>query len=185
MSDYYATLKIQQGRLRQAMANKGIKYSIDLSKKTKSSPASVNALLNFRKSARKKNGDYRSFVYRICEYLNEDPTFLFPEFLDHEVITNKINKFVEKSELQNFQNRQLQPSEDLEKKELTEFLNDSLDSLPEAYSNVIRERYMQDKSVKEIAKENKVCRQRIYEKIEKSLKMLRHPTRKNKLQEFL
>jgi lambda repressor-like predicted transcriptional regulator len=99
MKDYYATLRIQQGRLKAAMQELGIETVAGLSRRSGVSQASIGNLMNFRESPRTKSGEWRVVTLAICKALGSEPSELFPEHLDHEITTNRIASFVEHAQI--------------------------------------------------------------------------------------
>ena len=99
MSDYYATLRVQHGRMRTAMVEMGISSLKELSAVSGASYQSVINLFNFTISPQKKNGTWRDPVIKICKALCYEPNDLFPVYMRHEVPTNKIHRFVEHAQL--------------------------------------------------------------------------------------
>ena len=112
MSDYYAMLKIQQGRLRAAMAAVGVTTAAELSRMSGISQSDIGRLLNFRMSAKRPNGEWRTATVAVCRVLGCDPKAIFPNHLLREIACNEMVGYVEQSQLEGAQIAQLSPSDE-------------------------------------------------------------------------
>ena len=183
MIDYYAILKLQQGRLKAAMLVMGITTATELSKRSGVGMGTIGKLLNFRMSPRQKNGQWRSVTLAVSRTLGSEPSDLFPEHLDHEIATNAITGYVEQSQLAGVERRQLTPAEDIIEDELLDTVQEVLDTLTEQEQGVIRSRFWERKMLDVVGREQGVSRSRIRQIEAKALRKLRHPHRMNKLAE--
>jgi len=184
MSDYHATLKIQQGRLKAAMARMNIASAADLHRLTGVTQSVIGKLLNFKSSPRqKRNRQWKISVLRICKALACEPSDIFPEYLDHEIASNKIEAFIEHAQLENGATQQLSPVDECEISEQKDVINEVLESLTDREACVLRSHFMEGMSIIEIAQYHGVCKQRMCEIRNKALRKLRHPSRLNKLKE--
>lgn len=175
--DYYATLRIQHGRLKAAMQELGIKTIAELSRRSGVTQTAIGRLLNFRCSPRAKNGEWRSVTLAICKVLGSEPGDLFPEHLDHEIPTNRIATFVEHAQLSGRDPLQLEPGEECQQAEMEQTLYDVLDTLTEREQGVLYARFWQGKTLEEIANEQGVTRSSVSQAEAKALRRLRHPAR--------
>ena len=182
MKDYYAILRIQQGRLRAAMQDAGVKNAAELSRRTGIDQASIGRLLNFRGSPRCKTGEWKPTTLRICKALEVQPDELFPEHLDHEIPTNCIEAFVEHAQLCGQSQLQLNPAEECELTDMAETLNTVLDTLSERERRVLKARFMEGKTLDGIAEEFGVSREAIRQNERRALHHVRHPERLRKLE---
>ena len=183
MSDYYATLKIQQGRLKASMTAMGIATASGLSRQSGVSQGTIGKILNFKYSPRAKNGEWKQSTLSICKALSVEPIVLFPEHLDHEMPTNKISTYVEQSQLAGMSARQLTPAEEIEESEMSSTIDDVLETLTGREAEVIRSRFFENKTLSEIARSHDVTAQTIRMNECKALRKLRHGSRINKLKE--
>jgi len=181
MKDYYATLRIQHGRLKSAMQDLGIESAAELSRRSGVSQQGVGELLNFRVSPRAKNGAWKKHTLAICAALGSEPIDLFPEHLDHEIPTNEIASFVDHAQLSGASVRQLGPREECERGEMSRTLDEVLGTLTDRERNVLKGRFWESKTLDEIASEQGVCRERIRMVEAKALRKMRHPSRLEKL----
>jgi RNA polymerase sigma factor (sigma-70 family) len=181
VKDYYATLRIQQGRLKAAMQEFGIETAADLSRRSGASQGDIGELLNFRKSPRAKNGEWRTSTLAICKALGSEPSDLFPEHLDHEISTNRIASFVEHAQLSGRETLQLGPVEECQKVEMEQTIDEVLGTLTDRERSVLKARFWEGKTLKETAIEHNIGRQRAGQIEAKALRKLQHPARIEKL----
>jgi len=180
--DYYATLKIQQGRLKYAMQVLGIKTVSNLSRRCGVTESYIGQILNFKLSPRMKNGKWRDATLKICNVLGCNPSELFPEHLDYEVTTNQIYSFVEHAQLSGREALQLSPSDELHQSEMECTVAEMLGTvLTEREQIVIKSLYWEKKTLAEIGLELNTTSERVRQIHEKCLLKLRHPKRLNKL----
>jgi RNA polymerase sigma factor (sigma-70 family) len=178
MNDYYATLRIQQGRLKAAIIHSGIKTATELGIRAGVSQGSVGDLLNFRKSPRNnKTGEWRPYVLKICKVLQYHPSELFPEHLEHEIPTNAISAFVEHAQLSGKTVLQLGPDRECERAETSRVLDEVMGSLSERERHVLKSRFWGDKTFDEIGCESRVTGETIRHIEARALRKLRHPSR--------
>jgi len=182
MKDYYATLRIQQGRLKAAMQELGIETAADLSRRSGVSQGYIGKMLNFRLSPRADNGEWREATLTICKALGSEPSELFPEHLDHEIPTNQIASFVERTQLAGRGALQLGPGEECERGEVKQTLDEVLGTLTDRERSVLKARFWDGKTLNEIGDEQGVRGNAIRLIEAKALRKLRHPTRLKKLE---
>ena len=182
MKDYYATLRIQQGRLKAAMQELGIETAADLSRRSGVTQGDIGKLLNFRESPRTKNGKWRAVTLAICKALGSEPSELFPEHLDHEIPTNRIASFVEHAQLSGRTALQLGPGEECQQAEMEQTLDDVLGTLTDRERSVLKARFWEGKTLEETGREHNIGGQGAWEIEAKALRKLRHPTRLEKLE---
>ena len=148
--DYYAILRIQQGRLRAAMQELGIKTAAELSRRSGVSQSYIGDMLNFRVSPRFRNGEWRKSTLKICKALCYEPSELFPDHLDREIATNKIEAFVEQAQLSGRAHLQLGTGEYMmrhcDKAEAEEIIDEALGTLTERERNVLKARFWEKKT---------------------------------------
>ena len=180
MNDFYALIKVQQGRLRSAMKEMGVPTAIDLSRKAGTSYTAVNELLNFRMSPKTKDGEWRSPVLSICKILGYEPDELFPQHLDRVIETNSIEAFSDYNQLSgNSEHLQLNPAEEVESDDCNAVLFDALNKLPERERDVVVSRIMECKTLEECGKRWKCTRSNIRVIESRGLRMLREQVENN------
>jgi len=118
-NDYSVTVKIQNGRVREAMEMAGIRNAAALAKLAGVSPNVIGELLNFKRSAKCKNGHFREYVIRIAGILGRLPEDLFPDSLNKKA-TNVFHRYASESTLRAMVSpvnviEQLELREDMEK----------------------------------------------------------------------
>jgi RNA polymerase sigma factor (sigma-70 family) len=180
--DYYATLRIQQGRLKAAMLEVGIKTAAELSRRAGVTEGYIGRMLNFRLSPRTDSGEWRDATLAICKALGSEPSELFPEHLDHEIPTNQIASFVERAQLSAKDTLQLGPGEECQRVEMEQTIDDVLGTLTYKERYVIKARFWEGKTLNEIGDEYNVSRNSIRIVEQKALRKLRHGTRSKKLE---
>lgn len=183
MKDYYATLRIQQGRLKAAMQTLGIKSAAELARRSGVSQYEIGALLNFRTSPRNKKGKWKQCALTLAKTLGWEPSDLFPDHLDHEIPTNQIAAFVEHAQLTGGEARLLGPAEECMEDETERTLDEVLDTLRENERKVVRAIFFERKTRVQVARDNNVSVTRIAQLELTALRKLRHPTRARRLQE--
>lgn len=180
MNDFYALIKVQQGRLKAAMKEMGVHTAIDLSRKAGTSYTAVNDLLNFRMSPKTKDGEWRLPVLSICKVLGYEPDDLFPQYLDTVIQTNSIEVFSDYNQLLgNTEQLQLNPADEVESNDCNEVLFDALQKLPERERDVVVSRIMEGKTLEECGKKWRCTRSNIALIEARALKMLRKQAENN------
>lgn len=175
MKDYYATLRLQQGRLKAAMQEAGIETAAELSRQSGATQGEIGDLLNFRKSPRTKSGDWRAATRAICKALGATPSDVFPEHLDHEIPTNQIASYVEHAQLTGNTTLQIGPGDRLEQAELEQTLDEVLGTLTPRERHVLKARFWENRELQDIAEEHGVTKSAIYLEEKKALRKLRRP----------
>ena len=175
MNDYYATIRIQQGRLKSAMLEREIETIAELARLTGFSQGSISRLLNFKDSPRKKNRKWRPVTIAVCKILGSEPDDIFPEHLDYEVATNRISAFVEHAQLSSRATQQLAPDAELEQSEMEHTIDEVLELLPEKQRRVLKSRFWDEKTLQEIGSDFKLDKECIRQHEARALRTLRHP----------
>ena len=182
MSDYYATLKIQQGRLKQAMGQLGIKSAAELARRSGVSQDTIGELLNLKKSPRYgKVGKWRKPVLAICEVLGAEPDDIFPVHLDHEVVTNKMEAYVEQAQLEGWTPLQLTPGEEMDRENMSQVVDEVLSELPPRDQRLIKARFWEGKTLDEIGEREQMSRECIRARESRVFRKLRHPYKLRRL----
>lgn len=182
MNDYFATLKIQQGRLKAAMAQLGIASAMELARASAVPSRTVYALLNFRLSPKSLAG-WRPAVLAICKTLGAEPDDIFPEHLHHELPTNRIGSFVERDQLSGLGAPQLSPAEECIHSEVSDTMISLLDTLAPDEKVVIQSRFYRNLSLEATGAIIGHSRERVRQIQAKALRKLRHPSRLSVLED--
>ena len=102
-ADYKVTIKVQQGRIWAAMKAMQIKNVAELARKMGMNRRCIDALINFRISPRNEDGGWRKYVVSMCRVLACEPNTLFPDHLQHEVPTNRIEAYSDRAQMARLQ----------------------------------------------------------------------------------
>lgn len=181
MNDYFAILKIQNGRLKHAMNEMNIRNNAELSRRSGVNECSIGKLLNFKRCPRNKKGSWRSETLKICQALAVEPDDIFPSHLQHEVLTNQIANFVEQDQLTGCASKQLGTLNEVEDKEMSQVIEDMLNTLSKREQEVLIQRFWENTTLNEIGSKYELTGNRIRCIEAKALRKLRHPARLNRL----
>ena len=182
MSDYYITLKVQQGLIKRAMQDLGIGTIKELAKRSGLSPTTVCKVLNFKISPRRRDSEaWRPCAGKLAKALGMDVSELFPEHLDYEIASNKVSAFADQGQLSGNLKKQLSAPEILQDEEFSTVLNETIDSLPQNVAHVVRERWLNGRTLKEVGDDLFVGPQRVRQLESRGLLILKHPNRRDGL----
>ena len=145
------------------------------------------------KSGNNNNIPWKPIALKIANYFNCEPENLWPEavrMVMDPVVTRKIteNQLLCRAELFNkMLDTHLSESPEIEfdKKQLSETVEDCLNSLTKRERKVLKMRYWKGMSYDEIKKEFDVTRERIRQIDAKAHRKLQYPTRLKKLKKFI
>ena len=183
MSDYHTTIKIQQGRLKAAMMEVGIRTASELSRRSGVSNQKIGELLNFKKTPRTKSGKWRKMVIDISRALGADPSYLFPEHLDHEVSTNSVEFFADRQELSSNDQKVIGPADECMRAEMEQAINDAVCGLPDRERCVLIGRICEGKHLAEIGRMYDVTPERVRQIESSAMRKMRHPSVIKRLEE--
>lgn len=187
--DYRIDIAVRNANIFRAMRAKGIETAADLSKATGVSNSNIGMLINMKISPyRESDGELRSWVARICEFLNVMPCDLFSEEQLTPLETNK--SYYEVSAEQMFA---LVGSEDaiaqIEQGDMRQLVAESMNNmLTPREERVVRMRYGFDTTemtLEEVSKELGICRSRVRQIEAKALRKLRHENYSGPLREYI
>lgn len=185
MRDYYAILRVQQGRLRAAMQERGIQTGAELARRSGVSTTDIYSLLNFRRSPRTKTGKWNGTAILVCRALGYEPSELFPAHLDHEVATNCVSSFVDYAQLAGCATPQLGPDRVLQRAEAEQDIADVMGALTDRERAVLYARFWDGKVLREVGRELNLCTESARQIERKALCKLRNPARLRKLEGVL
>lgn len=157
-------------------------------------PSHIGNYVNLKKSPLNIEGDFYKILYTVATLLNCSPENLFSESQLHlELKSNKRSIAVNEAEMQfmienNYGEQKLLEEnifEDQKNKEVEELLK----TIPSRYQKVLEMRmglgeYVREHTLDEVGKELGIQRERVRQLEAKALRMLRHPSRADKVREF-
>jgi len=178
MKDYHVKIKVRNNRLLQAIYDAGGEPGFKWCHANGLRYNNVNWLLNMTESPiNKKTNDYSETAIRLCEVLNKSPNELWSEDQLTALETNAAEFDMSKEEITSLMNNQEESYlPDLDKFELTDAVEDALSQLTEREQIVMRLRFMDGMTLKEIGDHCGVQLERIRQIEAKALRKLRHPT---------
>lgn len=188
MSDFYAILKVQNGRIRKAMEAAGIKNPLALARAAGKQPSAVYDLLNFKMNPRCKDGTWRTVTIAISDALFEIPENLFPDHLTELMPTNVIAGYVERGQLPGAEHRNLLgPVESAEIQEAKDRIPKVLDTLTFREGQILRCRYGLNEgghefTLAECAKIFRISLERVRMIEARAIRKMQHPARSSRLE---
>ena len=183
MNDYYATIRIQQGRIRASMERHGISTAAELSRLSGVQQNEIGRLLNFRTSPRLRSGKLRASARAICDALGEDVNDIFPDHLCHVAPTNRMAGFVEQRQIDGLHNhRQLTPYEECANTDRKCEVEAAMGCLNEREYRIIRGLFFEGKSQADMARETARSKPTVKIIERRALRKLRHPARRKILE---
>ena len=189
MSDFYAILKIQNGRIRKAMEDAGIPNAARLAERAGKSPDQVGRLLNFKISPRCLDGTWRKVTIAICEAMGIFPEDIFPDHLCKQVSSNQLAAYVERGQIPFAAQRHLPgPVEAAINGEMKQRLEKVLHTLNFREREILKLRYGLDKNaatLDETAVIYGVSPERVRQIEAKAIRKLQHPERARRLEGYL
>lgn len=172
--DYRVTLKVRNANLLRAIESVGETPGAIFAEKAGIPYGRLNDLIGCKISPLKSDGEYRSGVISLCEYLNKMPSELFsPEQLE-PLETNRAEIELTVEQCLSIP-RNIDPLQEIEN---TGAIYAALENLTKRERTVIEMRFGLDgpeQTYDEIGKEFDVTRERIRQIEDKALRKLRHP----------
>jgi RNA polymerase sigma factor (sigma-70 family) len=190
-TDFYAILKVQNGRIRKAMQEAGITNAARLAEKAGRSAGSVGDLLNFKISPRRiKDGKWRKVTMDVCDALMVDPSDMFPDHLVATMDSNQIAGFVERGQIPFADKRRLpSPVEAAVAQELKDKIERVLQTLTFREREIVKLRYALEGghsyTLEEVARIFDINRERVRQIEAKGIRKLQHPARAKHLEAFV
>lgn len=173
MSDYRVSIKIQNGRIWEAMKALGIENASQLAKRAGISPSQIGLLLNLRVSPfNKKTGMVRITVKKIADALGVMPEEMFTDTQGIGIADNVRHFMLAEHEVKQIINRtENEPERLLELKEVSRLFEHPNLTRREKY--VLHRRFVEDKTVNEVGKEMNVSGTRVRQIEAKALRKIR------------
>lgn len=183
--DYFATVKIQQGRLISAMKEAGIKNVNELARLTGVAQATLSNMINFKVSPVLRSGEWNKNVIIVCNALGYSPEDLFPVHLHHTAPVNKVSSFIERQQLSGAIPKQIGQCESMEIDDMKNAVSSILDTLSEKEQIVLRARFWDDKTLTQVADDLNLSLERVRQIEAKAFRKLKHPSRSFKLKDVI
>ena len=177
MSDYRVIVKVQNGRIWEAIRSKGFKNIAQFCKANSLNQTSLGEILNLKSSPTyKRTNNFRSIVIRLADALNCIPEELFTE-RQYEAVPSNVKDFLieEQHMTQLMSLDSSSPENRLALIEMASGIQERA-NLSKRQSLVIEMRFRQDKSYEEIAKTLDVTRERVRHIEATALRKMRHPS---------
>lgn len=184
MHDYFATLKVQHGRIVHLMHEMGIRSVSELSRISGVSLGTLHDYVNFRRRPRDRNGAWKASALKLCTALVAEPSDVFPDHLNHEVLTNRIQQFTGAPQLSGFCPHGYLPSgevDEIDDETKSAVLDDVLSSLSRRQAAVLRARFYDGKTQAEVAQEHGVPNKAIWAAERNALQNMRNKRNMAKL----
>lgn len=191
VSDFYAILKVQNGRIRRAMEEAGVSSVAELARLAGyKHPTQVYELVNFKSAARLPTGKWSACAKRVADALGVLPDELFPDHLCVTMESNQIAKYVERDALPSAGYRHLpSPVESAIDAELKDRIERLLSTLSTREAAIIRLRYAlegeREHTFKECAERVGVTRERVRQIEAEALRKLQRPVRAKWIEGFV
>lgn len=193
MDEYRIEIKVKNNLLYSAVMAYGYPSLLQFCEKEKVAYGSLGSLINMTKSALDSQGNFTPFVLKLCEKLRKLPEELFSATqLETELETNKFTKTVQEAEMRfMLENQQevLSPDMLLQHDQMIEETNKLVETLTPREQKVINLRFGLDgthaHTLEEVSKIFGVNRERIRQIEAKALRKLRHPSRAEKIRQFI
>jgi RNA polymerase sigma factor (sigma-70 family) len=191
IGDFYAILKVQNGRIRQAMEDVGVSTASELARRAGQGATAVGRLLNFKISPRRPtDGQWRRVTIDVCDALMVDPADIFPDHLTVTMDSNQIAGYVERGQIPHADHRKLpSPVEAAVAGELKEKIGKALETLTFREAEIIKLLYGvgdgREYTLEECATIFSITRERVRQIFAKGLRKLQHPERSAILGDFV
>ena len=189
--DFYAILKVQNGRIRKAMEDAGIPNAARLAERAGKSAACVGKLLNFKISPRRPgDGQWRAVTQAVCDALCVEPADIFPDHLSVTMDANQMARYVERGQIPHADRRHLPaPDEAAEAQELRETIDRLLQTLTFREREIVKLRYALDGgfefTLDEVATIFDISTERVRQVEARAVRKMQHPARSKRLAPFV
>ena len=180
--DYRLTIKVRNNRILKAIEAIGGEPGGKWCEKNGLSYVSVNDLISMKASPIAASGNLSTTALKLCEVLGKLPEELWSNeqiypleknFSDVEISHEEMLSLAAPGALS------LQsPEDDMEKVNTSRMLTKAVKSLPQKMQDIIRMRFVEDKTYNEIGECLDISGSRVMQLHEKALRRLRHPDNK-------
>jgi RNA polymerase sigma factor (sigma-70 family) len=186
MSDYRLNIKVQNARILRRMEAAGIWSASELARQVGACPTIIGELLNLKKPAFTKRGEWRPTVHKISAVLNCMPEDLFSDAQrETQLKTNRA--YIETSEaeisfvLAQRSQDSLPPDKIFEQEQVREQLRDALNTLRPREKLVVSARFGLDgpaQTLWDLADEMNISSERVRQIEMKAIRKLGRPSRR-------
>lgn len=182
MKDYELQLKIKNAPMLNAMRDKGINNAAELSRLTGISQSQIGDFLNLKNTCFNRHGVAKPTVIKIADYLSVTPDMLFPEQHLHDPLsknTFKAQVDAEQMFLLASPEQDLDPVKLISDEGAFEKMIDC--GLTSREQNLIRMRFSDDMTLREVGEVFDVTVERVRQIEIKALRKMRHPKRRGQI----
>jgi RNA polymerase sigma factor (sigma-70 family) len=193
MSDYRVSVKVQNNNILKIIEKQGHESIASFCKEHGFSQSWLGRIVNMKITPFDKDGEVRKGVLRLLEILNIGIDQAFTENQMSASLESNKRKFeIEEAEVKHFLHRadNAKPIEHLVvEEEISKNIEFTLDTLPSRERKIIEKRFglngEEPMTLHDIGKEFNVGGQRIREIEASALRKMRHPTRSDRLREYV
>jgi DNA-directed RNA polymerase sigma subunit (sigma70/sigma32) len=180
MSDYRVEIKVRNANILRIMEERGIGSVAELCRNTGVSQTAFGDIINLKLAPVNRRGEWHPSVRKVCEYLFVMPADLFSEEQMTPLEKNKSTIDVNFDEISVMLTDQSQdPLIAIENKTKNDFVNDTINHLPERQRRIMSLRYGLDgaeHTLSEIAEIEGISGNRVRQIEMQVLRKLRHPS---------
>lgn len=188
--DYRVNIKVRNNRILKAIEEVGGTHGDKWCKANGLSYITLNDLTNMTSSPVNKFGELTRTAKKLCEVLDKLPEDLWSNeqirpleknFTSFEMSSQQLVSLMssgEASYLTNFES-------EIDKERLTIEMESVLDTLSDTQKKVLKDRFYENKTLEQMAKEMGISSERVRQIEHKALRFLRHPKRCHNLNDFL
>lgn len=190
MNEYRIDIKVRNNLILKKIEEAGYKNLGELCSKNniKFKYSTINSILNMKKSPLDCSGNFNSSIVKLCEIIKCSPDELFTETqINTSLSTNKRTLEVKEAEMKYLLENSKEPKlleENYYENQLNDNLEKSLSRLSPREEKIIKLRFYENKTLKEIGKELNITGSRVRAIEVEALKKLRHPIKNKNLREF-
>jgi RNA polymerase sigma factor (sigma-70 family) len=188
--DYRVNIKVKNNRILKAIEQVGGVHGLKWCKENGLNYIALNDLTNMTASPVNKFNELTTTAKKLCEVLDKLPEDLWSDnqiipleknFTSFEMSSEQLVALMssgETSYLTDFES-------EIDKERLSIEMESSLNKLSVTCRKVLKDRFYEDKTLEQMAKEMGVTKERVRQIEQKALRMLRHPKRHENLNDFI
>lgn len=187
IKDYRLTVKVRNNRILTAIADVGGTQGAKWCAENGLSYVCVNNLINMTKSPIRTDGVLSETAEKLCNVLNKLPTDLWSNEQIYPLERNFSEMEMDYAQLCELlptaEQSYLPDFSEIEQEQTKAMVNHALGTLPSKLSKVLRMRFEDDLTFKEIGEHFGVSVERVRQLEAKAMRLLRHPARAARLSE--